>query len=74
MKKYFFDFKWQPTRRHIMASYRLSANKNPVDQSGENYVSASAKYGVYSPEYRQQLKRIFRRIRRTIDEQGHPGE
>jgi hypothetical protein len=74
MKKYFFDFKWQPTRRHIMASYRLSADKHSADQPGENHVDAGAKFGVYGPAYRQQLKRIFRRIRRTTDEQGHPGK
>jgi len=65
MKKYLFNLKWQPTRSQIMASYRLSANKHPADQLGENHVNASAQYGLYSPEYRQQLKQLLRRVRRA---------
>ena len=64
MKKHFFDFKWQPTRSQIMASYRLSANKHPSDQPGENHVNASAKYGLYSPEYQQQLRQLMHKIKR----------
>jgi hypothetical protein len=68
MKKYFVDFKWQPTRIQIMASYRLSAHKHPADQLGENHVNARVKYGLYSLEYRQQLNQLFRGTQRAKGE------
>ena len=64
MRKYFFDFKWKPTRSQILASYRLSASKHPADQLGENHFNAGTKFGFYSPEYRQQLRQLMHKLKR----------
>jgi hypothetical protein len=50
-------------RGQIRASYRLSANKHPADQLGENHRNVGTKFGLYNPEYRQQLRQLMHRIR-----------
>lgn len=64
MNKFFFDFRWKPTRNQIMASYRLSANKHPADQLDENHFDVGTKFGLFSPEYRQQLRQLMHRLKR----------
>ena len=64
MRKYLFDFRWKPTRSQIMDSYRLSANKHPADQLGEDHSSAGTKLGMLGPEFQQQLRHLTQRLKR----------
>jgi hypothetical protein len=64
MNKYYFGARWKPTRRQIIASYRLSASKHAAEQLGENHLNAGANFGLHSPEYRQHLRQLMHRLKR----------
>ena len=65
MKKAFFLSKQKNTRKQIMASYRLSANKHPADQLGEDHFNVGAEIRLHHWEYRQQLRRPMHRLKRS---------
>jgi hypothetical protein len=65
MHKYFLNSRWKLTRSQIRASYRLSANKHPADRLGENHLNVGTKFGLYNPEYRQQLRQLMHKLKRS---------
>ncbi len=66
MKKAFFLSKPKHTRKQIMESYRLSANKHPVDQLGEDHFNVGAKLGLHHSESRQQLRQPMYKLKRSM--------
>jgi len=64
MHKFFLGFMRKPTRSQIKASYRLSANRRPAEQPGENHFNAGGIFGLHSLEYRQELRQVMRKLKR----------